>query len=200
LSLKVALKRLGFGPCYHAVEVMRHAEHQPLWDAAFAGNPDWEQIFAGYRATVDFPGAAFWQELVDTYPNAKVILTVREPHKWYASVRDTSLQAAGPDSQPPIPGASDDASGDQQDWSQMMANLQDERTAVADFERHIADVRTYAPEHRLLVYDVTQGWTPLCEFLGVDVPDEPFPRLNASEAFHELLDDIDSARHGQSPD
>ena len=82
---------------------------------------------------------------MDAHPNAKVILTVRDPNEWYTSVGATFLEAADRDGQPPIPGASDDAAGDAQDWSQVMANLRDERTAVADFERHIADVRSHVP-------------------------------------------------------
>lgn len=187
LSLKAALERLGFGPCYHAVEFMRHPEHQARWEAAFHGNPQWAEVFAEYRSTVDFPGTAFWRELVDAYPEAKVILTVRDPHEWYASMRDTFLAAAGPDGQPPIPGAGDGSFGEGKDWSQMMANLQDENTAIADFKRHIEDVRSYVPGHRLLVYEVRQGWKPLCDFLEVHVTVEPFPRLNDSEAFKDLI-------------
>lgn len=193
LSLKVALERLGFGPCYHAVEAMRHPEHTGRWKAAFAGDPDWEEVFAGYRATVDFPAAAFWRELVDAYPDARVILTVRDPREWYASVRATFLDAAGPGGTPPIPDAG--AFGDQQDWDRLTADLQDERTAIAGFERHIDEVRSYVPAHRLLTYDVRQGWPSLCEYLGVDVPDEPFPRSNDREAFHELIAGIDTFRH-----
>ncbi len=197
LSLKAALEQLGFGPCYHAVEFMRHPEHQARWEAAFHGNPEWEQVFAGYRSTVDFPGTAFWRELVDAYPQAKVILTVRDPEEWYASMRETFLAAAGPDGQPPIPGAGDGTFGGAQDWSQMMADLQDEPTAIADFKRHIEEVQSYVPSHRLLVYEVREGWQPLCDFLEIRVPDEPFPRLNDSEAFKELM-----AQHSphQSPE
>jgi hypothetical protein len=187
LSLKTALERLGLGPCYHAVEFMRHPEHQARWNAAFRGNPRWEEVFAGYRSTVDFPGVAFWRELVDAYPEAKVILTVRDPQGWYATMRETFLAAAGPEGQPPIPGAADGSFGEGQDWSQMMADLQDEDTAITDFERHIEDVRSYVSGDRLLVYEVKQGWEPLCDFLEVHVPDEPFPRLNDAEAFKELM-------------
>jgi len=187
LSLKTALERLGFGPCYHAVEFMRRPEHQARWEAAFHSNPQWEEVFAGYRSTVDFPGTAFWRELVDAYPEAKVILTVRDPQEWYASVRETFLTAAGPEGQPPIPGAGDGSFVKGRDWSQMMADLQDEHTAAADFKRHIEEVRSYVPSHRLLVYEVKQGWQPLCDFLEVRVPDEPFPRLNDSEAFKDLI-------------
>ena len=187
LSLKTALEQLGFGPCYHAVEFMRHPEHQARWEAAFHGNPQWAKVFAGYRSTVDFPGTAFWRELVDAYPKAKVILTIRDPQEWYASMRETFLAAAGPDGQPPIPGAGDGSFVKGGDWSQMMADLQDKHTAIADFKRHIEDVRGYVPSHRLLVYEVRQGWQPLCDFLEVRVPDEPFPRLNDSEAFKDLM-------------
>jgi len=187
LSLKTALERLGFGPCYHAVEFLRHPEHQTRWEAAFHGNPNWAEVFAGYRSTVDFPGTAFWRELVDAYPEAKVILTVRDPHEWYASVRETFLAAAGPDDEPPIPGAGEGSFVKGGNWSQMMANLRDEHTAIADFKRHIEDVRSYVPSHRLLVYEVRQGWQPLCDFLEVRVPEEPFPRLNDSEAFKDLI-------------
>jgi hypothetical protein len=140
---------------------------------------------------VDFPGAAFWRELVDAYPRARVILTVRDPNEWYASVRETFLAAAGPDGQPPIPRVGEVSFGEGMDWSQMMADLQDKHTAIADFERHIEEVRTHVPTDRLLVYEVKQGWKPLCDFLDVGVPDEAFPRLNDSEAFKELM-----ARYG----
>lgn len=188
LSLKSALETLGFGPCYHAVEYMSHPEHQARWEEAFQGNPNWEEVFSGYRSTVDFPGTNFWKELVDAYPQAKVILTVRDPKEWYDSMRETFLEAAGPEGQPPIPGADDWSSEDKEEWSQMMADLQDEQTAIADFERHIEEVQSYVNTDRLLVYEVKQGWQPLCDFLGVDVPDEPFPRLNDSEAFKELIE------------
>jgi Sulfotransferase domain len=144
-------------------------------------------VFSGYRSTVDFPGTSFWRELVDAYPQAKVILTVRDPDEWYASMRETFLAAAGPDGQPPIPGVGEGSLGEWMDWSQMMADLQDGETAVADFERHIDEVQSYASRDRL-VYEVKQGWEALCDFLGVDVPEKPFPRLNDSEAFKDLME------------
>jgi hypothetical protein len=185
LSLKAALEQLGFGHCYHAVEFMRHPEHQARWESAFQDNPQWEEVLEGYKATVDFPGTAFRRELVDTYAEARVVLTVRDPKEWYVSMRETFLAAAGPDGQLPIPGAG--SLGEGEDWSQMMAKLQDEDTAIADFEQHIEDVLSYVPGHRLLIYEIRQGWKPLCDFLGVQIPDEPFPRLNDSEVFEDLI-------------
>ena len=89
LSLKAALERLGFDPCYHMVELPKQG-HGPFWKEAARkrarGEPvDWDAVFGDYRATVDFPGADFYAELVEAYPEAKVVLTVRDPHKWYDS-------------------------------------------------------------------------------------------------------------------
>ncbi|MFI0484435.1 sulfotransferase family protein [Actinomadura sp. 9N215] len=87
LSTKFALERLGFGPCYHAVESLRHPGHLPKREAAFDGSPDWTDLFDGYRSTMDWPGMFFWRELLDACPDAKVILTVRDPRRWFASIR-----------------------------------------------------------------------------------------------------------------
>jgi hypothetical protein len=90
MSLKVALEELGFGPCYHMREVFEHPEHIELWGAAMQGKPvDWEQIFGDYRATVDWPGCTFYNELLERNPDAKVILTVRDPQRWYESAYNT---------------------------------------------------------------------------------------------------------------
>ena len=96
LSLKLALEQLGFAQCYHMFEVMNHPEHVPLWRAAHRGEPtDWEALFAGYRAAVDWPSCNFWREQLDTWPDAKVILTQRDPERWYTSVMNTIWQSAG---------------------------------------------------------------------------------------------------------
>src|SRR5690242_7699355 len=90
LSLKVALEELGFGPCYHMIEVFQYPEHAKLWEAATQGKPiDWDQIFANYQATVDWPGCTFYADLMARYPDAKVLLSVRDPETWYESVMST---------------------------------------------------------------------------------------------------------------
>src|SRR4051812_19647780 len=95
MSLKVALEGLGFAKCYHMVEVLAHPEHVPVWDAAGRGESvDWEMLFRGYQATVDYPGCNFYQEYLRLYPEAKVILTVRDPERWYDSARQTIYQAS----------------------------------------------------------------------------------------------------------
>src|ERR671916_717534 len=90
MSLKVALEELGFGPCYHMIELFGHPEHVPIWEAASQGKSvDWEELFSGYRATTDWPACTFYKKLMDRYPDAKVILTVRDPDRWYDSTRNT---------------------------------------------------------------------------------------------------------------
>ncbi|WP_313950084.1 sulfotransferase family protein, partial [Frankia casuarinae] len=94
LSLKLALEQLGYGPCHHMDEVLAHRETIAAWTSAAEGAPvDWDSLYGQYRSTVDWPGARFWRELADHYPSARVILTVRDPEKWYDSARSTLFQA-----------------------------------------------------------------------------------------------------------
>ena len=193
LSLKVALEVLGFGPCYHMTEVFEHPEHVPLWQAAAEGTlPDWAHLFAGYKATVDWPGCSFYEALLRAYPAARVLLTVRDPGRWYESVASTIYAASrgaigggAPGAEPP-PG--------REAFGRMIETLiwqgtfggrfEDREQAIAVFERHNRAVQERVPAGRLLVFDVAQGWDPLCRFLGVDVPaGQPFPHLNDRASF-----------------
>jgi hypothetical protein len=191
LSLKVALETLGFAPCHHMSEVFAHPHLAPLWERAFDGTlTDWEDIFGGYRATVDAPAAYIWRPIVERYPDAKVILSLRDPEKWYASFAATIgtdrhgdrmmgsrlkpmliKMAAHVGMTPPAPG------------ERPAFPPKDEM--LARFNAHNEAVRrTIAPE-RLLVFEASQGWEPLCRFLGRPVPDMPYPRVNDAGQFHE---------------
>jgi hypothetical protein len=196
MSLKVALETLGFGPCYHMTEVFTHPEHVELWRAAAQGKPlAWEQIFDGYRATVDWPGCAFWAELLQSYPDAKVILTVRDPNEWYESAYNTIYRISGAASSPVfylasllVPAAKRMKHAQRMIievvWQRDLdGRFEDRRYAIETFERHNEEVKQHVPAENLLVYEVREGWGPLCEFLGVEMPDEPFPHLNDSEVF-----------------
>jgi hypothetical protein len=178
MSLKLALEQLGFGPCYHMVEVFKNPEAIGWWEAAADGEPDWEQIFEGYASGVGWPGATFYVELAEAYPQAKVILTRRDPRAWVASTQAT-IFAVQP-SDPPSP------------FQRMVAKvvgrlfdqrLREESHLAAVFEAHNAEVIRRIPAGRLLVYEVTEGWGPLCRFLGVPVPDAPMPWANTTEEF-----------------
>jgi hypothetical protein len=197
MSLKVALEILGFGPCYHMSEVFAHPEHVELWRAAAQGKPvDWEQVFGGYRATVDWPACTFYGELMEEYPDAKVILTVRDPQRWYESAYNTIYTITRAASSSPIfylatlvmPRAKGMKGArrmiEEIVWQRDLdGRFEDREYAIETFERHNEEVERHVPAEDLLVYEVGEGWGPLCEFLGVEVPDEPFPHLNDSEVF-----------------
>ena len=197
MSLKVALEELGFGSCYHMSEVFTHPEHVELWRAAAKGKPvAWEQIFGGYRATVDWPACTFYEELMEKYPDAKVILTVRDPQRWYESAYNTIYAITHAASSSPIlyvaslvmPRAKGMVRArrmiDEIVWERDFdGRFEDREHAIATFEWHNEEVRQRVSPEELLVYEVKEGWGPLCEFLGVDVPDKPFPHLNDAEVF-----------------
>jgi hypothetical protein len=186
-SLKVALEELGYGPCYHMTEAFEHPEHAPLWEAATRGEPvDWKKLFSGYQATVDWPGAAFYKELMQEYPDAKVLLSVRDPDKWYESATNTIYVYATVDIPNPAPGPEIVNS---LIWERTFGgNFEDRPYAIEVFKRHNEEVKEHVPPEQLLVYRVQEGWGPLCEFLGVDAPkNKPFPRLNDSEAFGQMV-------------
>jgi Sulfotransferase domain len=196
MSLKVALEELGFGPCYHMMEVFANPEHIELWRAAAQGKPlDWERIFGDYRATVDWPACAFYRELMERYPDAKVILTVRDPQRWYESAYNTIYRMTRAASSPIfyVAGLLMPRTKAMKRARQMIGEIvwerdldgrfEDREYAIETFKRHNEEVEQRVPAEKLLVYEVKEGWEPLCEFLGVEVPDTPFPHLNDSEAF-----------------
>lgn len=183
LSLKLALEQLGFGPCHHMLEVFAHPETIPLWIAAADGRPDWQAIFKGYRASVDWPTATFYREVAEAFPEAKVVLTERDPEAWFASTQATIFSIDTPaDSQDP--------------WTVMVRKvvgqlfeqrMHDKEKLISVYLAHNARVREVIPPDRLLVYQVSQGWEPLCGFLGVPVPDAPMPKVNTTEEFRAKL-------------
>ncbi len=190
-SLKLALERLSLGPCYHMWELSRHPEQLPLWEAAVCGEPvNWDQLFAGYRSTTDWPGAYFWRELTAVYPAAKVVLTTRDPERWYDSVRETlhhfGLPRHGLDALLyRLENRRDPALGRRRRLNQEIiwertfgGRFTDRQHAIDVFNQHIADVRAEISAGRLLVYEVAQGWQPLCDFLQVPVPDQPLMKTN----------------------
>ncbi|MFI6902745.1 sulfotransferase family protein [Nonomuraea sp. NPDC050394] len=194
LSLKAALERLGLGPCFHGRHVLDHPDRLPMWRAAAAGQPvSWQAVFAGYASSVDWPGAAFWPEILTTFPGAKVILTERDPEAWYASVSRTIYRMFG-DAEPDarvaearrtVPGLDVfTAFHRAMIWDGFFSGrFTDRAHAIAVYEEHNAAVRRAVPSERLLVIGPGSGWAPLCDFLGVPAPGEPYPHLNDPERF-----------------
>ena len=182
LSLKAALERIGYGPCYHMIEVLTAPERGRHWlERTKSGSHDWDTIFHGYRATVDWPAAAFWRELVERYPDAKVLLSRRDPDRWYDSVMNTIypvMTQGPPDRAPEILRTFHEFVYELIFERTFHGRLEDRAHAERVFEDHNQAVIDAIPASRLLVYEPGDGWGPICRFLDVPVPDEDFPHLN----------------------
>lgn len=193
-SLKVALEALGMGRCYHMTEVMKNPESIADWINAADGNPDWNKIFSDYSATVDNPGCNFWKELTDYYPEAKVILTVRDANKWFESTDETihSVEWASFLKNSPLGEMIQKTI-----WDVMENRMQDRAYMVDFFTKRSSEIISSIPAERLLVYQVSEGWGPLCAFLNVSVPDMEFPRINSRNETKKLLSDMMAASGDQ---
>ena len=206
-SLKLALEELGFGRCYHMSELLEHPEHIHHWEAIYNGSSvDWDALFDGYQATVDFPGNLCHQKILNHYSDAKVILTVREPESWYNSVRTTTNRV-----------------NFNKPWQMLSLGLQlpfssylqqlmrvfklsfrywqlafdgkfkNKAYAIQKYLDYNQTVIDNIPADRLLLYNIRDGWEPLCSFLNVPIPNTEFPHSNDRKSFHQLQ------RQGLSP-
>lgn len=178
-SLKFALEHIGFGPCYHMSEVFRSARRNvQLWQDAGDDNPDWDAIFEGYRSTTDFPASTYWRELSEHFPDAKVVLTVRDPDSWFDSVSETIMS---PRMLSSLTGSAVESMF-KSTYLRPYGNKVTDRAFMTDwyasYNQQIIDT---LPAERLLVFHPKEGWEPLCNFLGADVPDVPFPRVNSRD-------------------
>lgn len=177
-SLQTALQRLLGGRCYHMHEVFEHLDHVPVWREALRRRmPDWEDFLADYVATVDWPASAFWRELSGRYPDAVVLLSVRDsPKTWWDSADATVLEVARGDGLP-----------EYGDWSSLFNELlsarlterwRDPAEATAAYERHNEEVRSGVPADRLVEWRPSDGWGSICRGVGLPIPAEPFPHMN----------------------
>lgn len=185
-SLQSALETLGFDKCYHMTEVMKNPSHAYFWrDASKGKKVDWRAFFAEYQATVDWPACDYYKELMAVYPDAKVVLSVRDPERWYESTLTTIyripkslfmrlVSLVVPHMRVMYPIINENI------WNGIFeGRFEDKEFAIEVFKRHIESVKATVPKERLLVYNVKEGWEPLCAFLDVPIPEgKPFPRLN----------------------
>lgn len=193
-SLKLALEQLGFGPCCHMWELLKpeHGWRWSLWKRFFEGESvNWDSVFEGFASTVDAPGSFFWRTLARAYPEAKVILTVRDPESWLGSMQsmtETALGQIDPRSVYPIVPTALETMGpaiarERGSGPDPAPGPERERFLKEQFLRNTELVKTEIAPERLLVFEVTQGWAPLCNFLGVPVPSVSFPRANDGADF-----------------
>ncbi|MFN8026734.1 MAG: sulfotransferase [Acidimicrobiia bacterium] len=197
-SLKLALEQLLDGRCYHMMEVFGRPDDMPVWAGAIEGDaPDWGTFLAEYDATVDWPAAAFWRELADANPGAIVLLSTRSSaDAWWRSAHATIFEI----SRRPLPEDDDPALDpfraqlamvDAMFTKSFTPHWNDEAEAKAAYEAHNAAVRAAVPADRLVEWQPGDGWAPICERLGIAVPDEPFPHVNSTDDFRAMakLDD-----------
>ena len=201
-TLKESLEKLGYMKTYHMKELLVHPENLPYWTSLKeTGTTKWDELYNGFQATVDFPAYPWYKEHMKRYPDAKVILTVRPFEKWHSSVFSTIWQA-GPQTLPQKLAMLSKLLFNPRLRSvikcvklakemifkvHFQGKFEDKGEAEKIFNKHIADVKAYVPADKLLVYDVSEGWGPLCRFLGVPEPNEALPHLNKKENFKEML-------------
>ena len=182
LSLKHALEKLGFGPCYHMVEVGDDPRRVARWQDVLDGKPPaWDAIFAGFQAGVDAPVCFYYKELMQKYPDAKVLLTVRDSAGWYKSLYTTVYALALLPrwmERIPLTGAFLRMLREMVWDGFFQGRFADKAFAIEQFERHNEEVQRHVPADNLLVFTIKEGWEPLCNFLNVPIPDEPFPHRN----------------------
>ncbi|MAF83695.1 MAG: sulfotransferase [Gammaproteobacteria bacterium] len=182
VSLKEALEHLGY-PCYHMQEVMQAygRGHVDVWDQALTGHTDidWTGLFAGYEATVDFPACVFYRELMDAFPDAVVILSVRDPERWWNSFSKLLSLVSKAQYFGFVPMFRKFSAMNVHLVEYVFDGLPDKDRAIGCYLRHIEDVKEKTPAERLLVYRISEGWEPLCQFLDKPVPNIPFPHANA---------------------
>ena len=183
-SLKIALERLLGGRCYHMLEVLSHPESVDYWAAAGRGEiPEWDQVFDGYVAAVDWPAAAYWPEISAAFPDAPVLLSTRNSaEEWYRSASQT-IFALDPSMMPGFnaPGFVEGMFG------RFTFELDNPRAAMDAYEAHNRRVRESIEPGRLIEWQPGDGWKPLCQALGVPEPEDPFPHVNTTDMFRQRL-------------
>jgi Sulfotransferase domain len=198
-SLRAALQTLTGTPCYHGTAVPDNPEHIGIWRKALAGTvPDWDTLLHGYESVVDMPACFFWHELAEAYPRATILLSTRDtPQEWWDSFHRTLVPLVQTGGLRHFLRVFQDRHDARITWEraqrrspatrvelamlhrelldQLTPNWYEEQAAVAAYQRHNTHVRAHAAPDRLIEWRPADGWGPLCQALGVPVPDLPFP-------------------------
>jgi sulfotransferase family protein len=189
-SLKVALERLLGGRCYHMIELIERPGDTEYWERAAAGETvDWDWIAQEYVATLDFPAAVFWRELLAGHPGAVVLLSTRgSADAWWASFERTILPVLTKEVPPGEPEWARRRAMNLAVFERFTPGWRERDAAIDGYERHNDDVRRNVPAERLIDWQPGDGWDPICSVLGLSVPDEPFPHENTTADFQARRD------------
>jgi hypothetical protein len=207
-SLKLALEQLGFGKCYHMVELYQNPEGVKYFIKAEKGKSvNWNELFNGYSSAVDYPVARYYKQIIKLYPDAKVIHTLRDPESWYESAASTIFWASKPYSLKilklavHLPFSSTARKRIPVLWYnkklaklEFGSNLKDKEKVLKRYTDHFKEVISVIPKDKLLLFDAASGWEPLCRFLNVPVPDHPYPKTNTREEFVKRVEIIGSGK------
>lgn len=190
MSIKMALEELGLGPCHHMEAVFSDSSQLPSWQKVVdGGSAKWGEVFRGYNTAVDWPSAHYWKELADFYPESKVLLSIRSPESWWESYSSTIKKLLErvdeiPEEYPRSVIKMANKIINEQTFGGFFNNKEH---VLSAFNKRIVDVKQVIPDHRLLVFEVTEGWSPLCEFLGVPIPESDFPHSNSKVEFWDVF-------------
>ena len=191
-SLGLALEILGFSPCYNITEVTKNEGHTEMWNEALEGKPvDWQVLFANYGSAVEWPTITFLPQIMAQFPQAKIILTTREPDLWFESANATifdglELSAYHPD---PIKRKQGNMTRRLILEHTFVNRYREKPFALEVMRRHNEQVIKFVPPERLLIYQVHEGWEPLCAFVGKPIPPAPFPHANKRTEFQDSAPD-----------
>jgi hypothetical protein len=204
-TLKRSLEMLGYEKCYHMKELLTKPEMLPHWlSMENTGTMDWDTLYKGYSASVDLPAYPYYKEHLERYPDAKIILTVRPFESWYKSVHSTIWQAGPQNLAQKLQMMGRMAFNPRLRkviscikfvrrhlWDQQFQGRFEDKAFVEKiFHQHIEGVKADVPAEKLLVYDVRDGWEPLCQFLDLPIPTEALPHLNKRENFKTMLAEL----------
>jgi hypothetical protein len=157
-------------------EVFAHPEHVAVWHSAALGRaPDWREFLRDYAATLDAPAAYFWPEIQRAFPEAIVLLSVRDAAAWFESASETVFRTQGSVS------PEWDAMNDAIRRTRFPTPRDSAESAIRGYVLHNDRVRSSADPSRLLEWQPGDGWEPICAALGLPVPDLPFPHANTRE-------------------
>lgn len=203
MSLKVALEQLLSGNCFHVIEWLKDPQRTTILKKGYKKNEiDWSAFYEGFASAVDYPTCLFYQQLLEINPDLKVIHTVRDFDSWYASVKETVYRGKPKSAQDifrMIKNMMLSADfrrvapvfmlNDKLIWQgQFESRFEDKEFMREKYRQHEEEVKKTVKEEHLLIYNIKDGWEPLCEFLHVPAPKTVFPKSNERQEFNRKMD------------